>query len=178
MQKLIEYNGWVDIVPDIKFSIDELVKEYHDYIEDKLIEPNEVYGLQKVYSIVENYTVKDIVKSMPETQKALDFVSTIFDFNKVTYRWISRNRAYNWHIDEERLCYHIPLITNDGCWFLYEGKSFHTPADGSLYIVNNGIPHTFVNSGSEPRVHIMFEKLGNDQAIKFRNHFSVYKNTS
>ena len=174
MTKLIEYNGWLGKLPDIKFPIDSLITEYLEHIEHRLIEPNNTYGLQKIFSIVEKSIVKDVIKNMPETQKTLDYVSTIFDYNQVTYRWLARNRAYNWHIDEELLCYHIPLLTNEGCRFVYDDKSFHTPADGSLYIVNNGIPHTFVNAGTEPRVHIMFEKLNNDQVVKFRKHFQKY----
>jgi hypothetical protein len=33
------------------------------------------------------------------------------------------------------------------------------PADGSAYVVNNGIPHSFMNAGSEPRLHLTFENL-------------------
>lgn len=32
-------------------------------------------------------------------------------------------------------------------------------ADGSVYIVNNSMMHTFVNAGDEPRIHLTLKKL-------------------
>ena len=65
-------------------------------------------------------------------------------------------RNYSWHIDySPRL--HIPLITNDSCFFIIEDKKIHLPADGGVYWVDTTKWHTFVNANRHPfmRYHIV-----------------------
>jgi len=101
----------------------------------------------------------------------------------ITYAVLEPLSMYKWHVDENikiavkkksmgartwssfddfwtndvghNIVYHIPLISNNGCWFLYEHKSFHMPADGSLYKVDNNVFHTFLNAGDTTRIHIL-----------------------
>jgi len=83
------------------------------------------------------------------------------DFNSINYRIVNTNRCYNWHVDQGKNCMHIPLTTNDGCWFVFDNRCFRMPADGTVYIVNNERPHTFMNSGTTERLHLTFETLFN-----------------
>ena len=101
----------------------------------------------------------DQLDNISYTKETIDKISEIFTFDSVNYRYVMPNTAYNWHSDIGANCLHIPLITNEGCRFVYENKSFFMPADGTLYTVNNGKPHTFVNAGSKPRLHLTFEIL-------------------
>ncbi|WP_435089852.1 aspartyl/asparaginyl beta-hydroxylase domain-containing protein [Candidatus Pelagibacter bacterium nBUS_30] len=60
----------------------------------------------------------------------------------------------SWHKDPEpRL--HIPIITNPGCRFVIEDRSFHLPADGGVWIVNAKKYHNFFNGGEEDRIHLV-----------------------
>ena len=60
----------------------------------------------------------------------------------------------SWHKDPEpRL--HIPIITNPGCRFVIEDRSFHLPADGSVWVVNAKRYHNFFNGGEEDRIHLV-----------------------
>ena len=60
----------------------------------------------------------------------------------------------SWHKDPEpRL--HIPIITNQGCRFVIEDRSFHLPADGGVWIVNAKKYHNFFNGGEEDRIHLV-----------------------
>lgn len=138
-----------------------LVKEFYlvkDLLHDVLNHDNKVLVQKKFHLLkLDKYAPeKDI---LPYTIEVAEQIKKIYNFNSITYRSVQPNTAYNWHVDVGQLCYHIPLITNPGCWFVYEHRSFTMPADGSVYIVNNGKPHTFVNAGTEPRVHLTFEVL-------------------
>ena len=66
------------------------------------------------------------------------------------------------HIDSD-IRIHIPIYTNDQCATEFfspkTGESlgtFHMPADGSFYLFNGHIRHTFYNQGIKPRLHVVF----------------------
>jgi hypothetical protein len=63
-------------------------------------------------------------------------------------------KAYSYHMDPtERI--HIPLITNENCFFVIEDKIKRLPADGNHYHINTTKKHTFVNASFEERIHIV-----------------------
>lgn len=145
----------------INVKLNKILYEYNkiqDKLEDVTDHGNQTL-VQKKYHLLKKGFWKEDKDLFPHTLEASDQIKSIFDFNSITYRSIQPNTAYNWHVDPGQMCFHIPLITNSGCWFIYEHRCFHMPADGSVYVVNNGRPHTFVNSGFEPRVHLTFEIL-------------------
>jgi hypothetical protein len=66
------------------------------------------------------------------------------------------------HVDGD-IRVHIPVYTNEYCatefYHPQTGKSmgtFHMPADGSLYLFNGHMRHTFYNKGTMPRLHAVF----------------------
>jgi hypothetical protein len=68
--------------------------------------------------------------------------------------------CYSYHVDiRKRL--HIPLETNDHCWFIIDKVLHHLPADGSVYLVDTMLPHTVLNCGSEIRTHIVSQAIIN-----------------
>jgi hypothetical protein len=146
---------------EIKPNLFALLSEYmavENQLQDVLNHGNQVL-VQKKYHILKCNEWAIDKDKFPHTLSLADQVKRIFDFNSITYRSVQPNTAYNWHVDTGQICYHVPLITNPGCWFVYEHRCFSMPADGSLYVVNNGRPHTFVNAGPAPRVHLTFEIL-------------------
>ena len=56
---------------------------------------------------------------------------------------------------------HIPIITNDQCFFLSEDRLNHLPM-GSYYEVNNRILHSFWNKSSSNRIHAILDVLDKD----------------
>jgi hypothetical protein len=64
-----------------------------------------------------------------------------------------------WHTDGNEKFYqcrlHIPLVTNEGCFYEGPKERFHMPADGSSYLVTTTQPHRVVNSGPTDRYHII-----------------------
>ena len=55
-----------------------------------------------------------------------------------------------------RLTLHVPILTNPQCSFEIGGDSLHLPADGSSYILNTRLEHSFTNQGTTARVHLVF----------------------
>lgn len=73
---------------------------------------------------------------------------------------VKPKKCYSYHTDiRKRL--HIPLETNDHCWFIIDKELHHLPADGSVYLVDTMLPHTFINCGSETRTHIVSQSIIN-----------------
>jgi hypothetical protein len=113
--------------------------------------------IQRKFSLMYRFKWNEIISSMPYTMSVLDSLKKEMPYNSVYYRYLNPYTCYNWHTDRMHTCIHIPLITNEGCKFVYTDKVFTMPADGSVYMVNNSIPHTFVNAGSNPRLHITLD---------------------
>ena len=95
-----------------------------------------------------------------------DFKYSIFDtlytnslleeYNMVRTRIMTMpsKTCYSYHWDlSSRI--HLPLITNDDCFFVIEDNVYRTPADGSIYRVDTTKKHTFVNASFDTRIHIM-----------------------
>ena len=61
---------------------------------------------------------------------------------------------YTYHQDYTKR-FHIPLITNDKCFFVIDEKVIRYPADGNYYIVDTTKLHTAINASTEDRIHII-----------------------
>jgi len=62
--------------------------------------------------------------------------------------------CYSYHWDQTQRM-HIPLITNENCFFVIEDEVVRLPADGNHYLIDTRKKHTFVNASFEERVHIV-----------------------
>jgi len=131
---------------------------------------------------IKDYNIPDCLPALKKTiHQFRVYANMQIGIPSITYALLEPLSCYKWHVDENarvvikknnmskkssfddfwtndqgnNVVYHIPITSNDGCWFLYEHKVFHMPADGSLYKVDNHIHHTFLNSGPTPRIHIL-----------------------
>ncbi len=69
----------------------------------------------------------------------------------------SEEEAY-WHQDtdgRDAFRLHIPIETNDKCFFDYKDKRHYLPADGSIYLINVGKLHRAVNLSQIDRYHLI-----------------------
>ncbi len=153
---------YVDRVPNLAINLNKLVQEYQS-VEHRLTDAvsthqNAILVQRKFHLKLHGIDAPEIF-NLQYTLEVAKNILALQDFNSITYRLIMQNTCYNWHVDTGKFCVHIPLITNPGCRFVYENRAFAMPADGSVYVVNNGIPHTFVNAGPAPRLHLTFENL-------------------
>jgi hypothetical protein len=152
---------YIEKIPDISADVNLLLTEFKK-IEDKLTDVTD-HGnavlVQRKFHLMKGRKFTDDIKDMSYTKKIVHTLLQVSYFDSVNYRFIMPNTCYNWHFDKGQSCMHIPLITNEGCRFVYENHNFSMPSDGSVYMVNNGRLHTFINAGREPRLHLTFEIL-------------------
>ena len=156
--KRTSYDGWIEPINDFKVDIDTLIHEYQDnFTEDDF---EDVYfdevRVQRRYKLQNPEQTYFNVEKMPYTADVIKQVKSVFDFSHTHYRIKMPYTSYGWHTDDTEFCVHIPLITNSGCWFIYDDKQFRMPANGDVYLVHQGRFHTFVNSGDDPRLHLTF----------------------
>jgi len=160
------YEGHIKLVEDIQSDVDVLCCEFETSVKRKLMDYHLLKGASEYF-----INSKELIL-LPETYNLSQDIKTFFNFTDICYRVVPALSTYLWHTDPEQVCVHVPLTTNPGCWFVYEGVSFHLPAEGKAYVVNNDKPHTFVNSGSTERVHMIFMKKHNGIALKLKNKFN------
>ena len=67
---------------------------------------------------------------------------------------LESKRCYTLHKDISKRI-HIPIETNDRCFFVLDDEVIKMPADGSVYEVDTTKMHTFVNASPTPRIHIV-----------------------
>ena len=68
--------------------------------------------------------------------------------------WVKPFSCYSLHVDNEpRL--HIPIITNNQCFFVFKEMPIYYMEPGNLYWANTTKLHTFINCSSEPRLHLI-----------------------
>ena len=63
-------------------------------------------------------------------------------------------RCYTYHQDTTKRI-HIPLVTNDKCFFIINSQVKQYPADGNYYVVDTTQMHTAINASKEDRIHII-----------------------
>lgn len=152
---------YIDRYPNLFVNVHKLILEFNsiqNLLEDVTNHNNKTL-VQKKLHLIKCGDRSPLLDTLSYTLSIADLLKSTLPYNSITYRSIMPNTCYNWHTDTGKICYHIPLITNSGCWFVYENRCFSMPADGSVYVVNNSRPHTFINAGSEPRIHLTFEIL-------------------
>lgn len=64
--------------------------------------------------------------------------------------------TYSIHMDPTPRI-HLPLITNVQCLMCFPRDQVmrYLPADGTSYLVNTTVPHTFINCSVEQRIHLV-----------------------
>ena len=62
--------------------------------------------------------------------------------------------CYSYHKDQGKR-FHIPIITNENCFFIVEDKLIRYSADGNYCIIDTSKKHTAVNASWEDRIHLI-----------------------
>ena len=120
--------------------------------------------LQGTKTIKDPFAGINFAKKLPE--KEIEFKYPIFDMPYINsiieehnlYRVrlmnLKSKTCYSYHQDQGKR-FHIPLITNDNCFFVVDDKIVRYPADGNYYIVDTTKKHTAVNASWEDRIHLI-----------------------
>lgn len=77
--------------------------------------------------------------------------------NRIRFMSMTPISCLSYHKDPDAIRYHIPLITNDDCFFVVEDTVARMPDVGSLYSLQTNVKHTAINgSRTEDRLHLVF----------------------
>ena len=142
------------------------------------IEHKQTYSLQGKYKdddptkyIIPANSSKNAWERSPKNQVAKDLVVPLFDLPyvnslmnkfKIGYGrlcFLQSKTCYTYHKDISKRI-HIPIETNDQCFFVLDDEVIRLPADGSVYEVDTTKMHTFVNGSMSTRTHIVGTLLG------------------
>ena len=115
---------------DIKVDVDKLREEYLTISDDKFENiwnrTDAVLVQRRFHLLFKNEKINKFETTMfPYTFEVATQIASLFDFNSITYRSVQPNTAYSWHRDEHEVSYHIPLITNLGCYFIHDSESWN-----------------------------------------------------
>jgi len=108
----------------------------------------------------------------PKDRKAEDLIVSLFDvpyINSLLDKFqigygrvcmLGSKTCYTYHKDISKRI-HIPIETNDKCFFVLDDEILRLPADGSVYEIDTTKIHTFVNGSTSTRTHIVGTLLAN-----------------
>jgi len=84
------------------------------------------------------------------------FESLINEFKLARSRlmWVGPFACYSMHKDTTARI-HIPLITNQECYFVFKQGLISHLSLGNAYWVDTTVPHTFMNCYETPRLHLV-----------------------
>jgi len=69
--------------------------------------------------------------------------------------------CYSWHMDPDPFRLHIPIVTNESCFYLTENGGMERMLTlGQLYKVDTSVHHTAVNASFSDRLHLVISVLG------------------
>lgn len=92
---------------------------------------------------------------------------------------LSPGGASVWHRDARDDQYavrlHIPILTNEGCFFETLEERAHLPADGSSYAIYVNREHRVVNEGKTPRYHLVMNISDDSEVTQFHSRTQFLK---
>ena len=111
------------------------------------------YGTGRLTNL-ENHKESDfIVPNFPHMEYTNHILKELKMFRSRVMK-LDAKACYTYHKDPTKRL-HIPLITNENCFFVIEDEIVRLPADGNYYLIDTTKKHTFVNSSLESRIHIV-----------------------
>ena len=120
--------------------------------------------LQGTKTIIDPFAGIGKAIDLPEKEK--EFIYTLFDLPylnsiikehnlyRVRLMKLKSKTCYSYHQDQGKR-FHIPIITNNNCFFVIDDKIKRYPADGNWYIIDTTLKHTAVNASWKDRIHLI-----------------------
>lgn len=93
------------------------------------------------------------------------------NIGKIRLNWLMPNTGYTMHIDVEPMRIHIPLLTNEHVYYIYNHK-LYTMKYGKMYHLITSEHHTVWNFGKLPRLHLIFNTYDDDDLDEKVNAFA------
>ena len=97
---------------------------------------------------------KEIEYNQPIFDILLNSIIKEHDLYRVRLMNLKPKRCYTYHHDLTKR-FHIPIETNDRCFFIVEKEVLHFPADGNYFILDTTKNHTALNASMSDRLHLI-----------------------
>ena len=135
----------------VNANVDLLFMEYNSLVAPLLTENRNVTHLSYTIDLSSEKFANSYIKKISEQ------VQTVFPFTRLVARQLAPLTCYKWHSDDfDRVC-HLPIVSNNGCFFIFDDVNYRLKPNGNVYIVDTSNSHTFVNSGEHNRIHYIYE---------------------
>lgn len=138
----------------ILLELEHALPKYDDQISLQTVEGNEdpFYGTGRLKNL--EHREKDFyIPMFPKLEYTNSVIEELGMFRTRLMRMPPKT-CYTYHKDPTKRM-HIPLVTNENCFFVLDDEVVRLPADGSNYLIDTTKKHTFVNASFEYRLHIM-----------------------
>ena len=101
----------------------------------------------------ENNPIFDIIQQVQGVAKS-HFESSI---GRIRFMTLGSKSCLSYHRDIEPFRFHIPITTNERCFFVVNDQVFRMPTAGTLYTLRTDALHTPVNANKNfDRTHLVF----------------------
>jgi hypothetical protein len=153
----------------------------------ELVNQNEFmrYKVMKYLDISHSFEHKNNTEAcVGEIQKTIDKIEQLgFYPRRVRISVLQARKESDYHRDapegEYMIRLHIPIKTNDKCFYISEGHSINMLADGSAYIIDTSKWHQIKNESNEDRYHIIMDCWDTKHLtknMKFYGNIQDYEN--
>ena len=148
---------------ETEIDLDKIHQEF-TFLENTLgwDDHNKLYLQKSTHALIDGFKTSslEMEKSFNDLiiPHEFELARIVKQYNLFRTRFIKLNpeNCYFLHKDRSKRV-HLPLITNDNCFFLINEKVHRLPANGSLYLVDTDkYTHTFINGNRDfTRIHLV-----------------------
>lgn len=106
-------------------------------------------------SYIDSLDISYTIETLKEIEKWVGYVYSA-RIGRARYMALKPKSCLTYHKDIDNIIrIHIPIYTNENCFFVNEDIVGRMDTPGRAYIFNNQVKHTAVNASRESRVHIV-----------------------
>lgn len=142
------YDGWQtgEKVNDESLSLEERNSLKDFFAHNSFSKPTVIYNafIEKLLS--------DLKKSLPNLELTRLRIAVLEPHPEEEAYW---HRDGEFEEGQKIFRFHIPILTNDQCFFEYPQERHHLRADGSAYLVEISRLHRALNLSNEKRYHLI-----------------------
>lgn len=149
------YDGWQtgEKAHDLSISIEERNSLKDFFVQTEFNTPTQIYN-----SYIENL-LSDLNKSLPNLKLTRLRIALLKPHPEEEAYW---HQDGDFESGQKVFRFHIPILTNDQCFFEYPDDRHHLQANGSTYLVEISRIHRALNLSKKDRYHLIadaYQKL-------------------
>lgn len=139
------------------------IPEHRQYPLQGLTEDDFTSSITTDYNLLNNeedYTVRLYKNTLEYTYSIIEE----YQLYRSRFMSLPHARCYGRHVDNTPRV-HVPIESNEDCFFILDNEVVYLPADGSVYWVNTTLSHTFVNATPTVSSFIRVHLIGNTTKV-------------